>query len=434
MRVCFNRCTLITFFCSLCLVFSLLVPFAAWADTDDSSLFMEAFTAFQGKDFIRSIEKLNQMEQLYPDSPLRDVSLLMLARSHQRSGDNDAAAKTITRFTKEFGSGPLAESIEADLLALAKRSQAGEKLPPNRQLRTAAFKVRNEQLAQERAAALKAEQERLARERAERERIAREKAEADRRERERLAALKAARDAIRFGFEANIAEPVLEVGTAAGVLFKLTNQGKAAEEFMLEAIMPSGIEGMITQAADRTQPVQKITLQPRQHAELQIAFRMPSDRVDGSRITIAARAVSSKFTDVGKTFETVVTSAAPLLRAVSRVQKPAPVQGETVAYKVTLLNVGSKPAKDVDLRITLPQQVRLVDAGGNGCWIEHEQLAACRVELLQQGQLTERNLMIVVGDKVPGKPLKGTVEVLQTVLQVKESFTGAAFTINPKSN
>jgi hypothetical protein len=58
------------------------------------------------------------------------------------------------------------------LLSLAKRRQAGEKLLPNKQLRTAAQKVRNDQLAQERAAAMKAEQERLAQERADRERIA----------------------------------------------------------------------------------------------------------------------------------------------------------------------------------------------------------------------------------------------------------------------
>lgn len=414
----------------LCLLICLLQFTQVSAETDDSSLFMEAFTSFQGKDYLHSIEKLNHMEQLFPDSPLRDVSLLMLARSQYRSGDNDAAAQTVTKFSKEFGNGPLADSIEADLAALAKRRQGGEKLAPNKQLRAAAQKVRNEHLALERAAALKAEQERLAQERAERERIAREKAEADRKERERLAALKAAKDAVKFEIESAIVT-AQEVGTAASVPFQLVNHGKDAEEFSLEAMLPSGVEGMVTQTADRTQPVQKITLQPRQHAELLIAFRMPADRVDGSRITATAKATSTRFNDISRSKELTITAAAPLLRAVSRMQQTA-VAGEAGSYKVTLLNVGSKAAKEIDLRISLPQQLKLTDAGGNGCWIENEQLAACRIDAVASGNLVERSLKVVVRPDAAGKTAKGTVEVLQTALQVKESFNGAAFTVKAK--
>jgi len=405
----------LVFLSCMFLLLCLLVPATARAEIDDSSLFMEAFTAFQGKDYLYSIEKLNQMEQLYPDSPLRDVSLLMLARSQQRSGDNDAAAQTISRFTKEFGAGPLADSIETELLTLAKRHQTGEKLHPNKQLRAAALKIRNDQLA-------------------ERERIAFEKAEVERRERERLAALKAARDAVRFGLESRTAAPVLEVGVAAIVPFQLINQGKDAEEFSLERVMPPGVEGVITQGTNPGQPVQKITLQPRQHTDLQIAFKMPPDRVDGARMNVAVKAISTRFTDISKSHEITVTAAAPLLRAVSRLFKQTVIPGETVSYKVTMLNVGSKPAKDIDMRITLPQQLKLIDAGGSGCWIENEQLAACRVEALQQGKLTERNLKVVVRDGSAGKTGKGAVEVVQTVLQVKENFVGASFTVKATSN
>jgi hypothetical protein len=389
---------------------------------------MQAFTAFQGKDYLRSLEKLNQLEQLYPDSPLRDVSLLMVARAQQRSGNNDAAALAINTFTKEFGSSPLADSVETALLSLGKRRQTGERIPPNKQLYAAAVKVRNEQLALERATALKLEQERLAQEQAERDRIAREKAEANRREQERLAALKAARDAVKFEIETVGAMPVLDTGIAARIPFQLVNSGKAVEDFSLEAILPPGVEGIITQGSDSTQPVQKITLQPLQRVELFISFKMPSDRVDGSRIVAAAKAVSMKFNDISKTHAITVAAAAPLLRAVSRLQHPAPATGATESYKVTLLNVGSRAAKEIDLRIHLPQQLKLTDAGGNGCWIENEQLAACRIAVLQHGQLIERNLKVVVREQAAGQTSKGTVEVVQTGLQVKESFTGAAFT------
>lgn len=421
----------ILFLSVLMLLFSLLVPVPVHAELDDSSLFMEAFTAYQGKDYILSIDKLHQMDQLYPDTPLRDVSLLMLARAQQHSGDNEAAGTTINQFQKEFGSGPLAASIETELLALGKRCQAGEKIPPNKQLRAAALKVRNEQLALERAAALKAEQDRQAQERADRERIARQKAEAERRERERLAAIKAARDAVRFELVGHGNPPALETGVLALVPFQLVNQGKDAEEFSVEAVLPSGVEGMIIQASDHdAQPLQKIVLQPRQHADLLISFKMPTDRVDGARMVVAAKAISTKFTDISKTREITVTAAAPLLRAVSRLQRHTTVDGITTNYKVTLLNVGSRTAKEIDLRINLPQQLKLVDAGGDGCWVENEQLAACRVSSLASGQLTERNLKVQVREGATAKPVKGMVEVLQTVLQVRESFPGAVFTVN----
>lgn len=411
----------------LLFVCSLALPAAA--EPDDSSLFMEAFMAFQTKDYLLSIEKLDRLGQLYPDSPLRDVSLLMLARAQQRSGNNDTAAQVINQFSKEFGNGPLAASVEADLLNLGKRKQAGERLAANKQLHAAALKMRHEQLARERAAAQKAEQERLAREKLERERIAREKAEAERREQERLAAIKAARDAIRFDIEPQSTQPVLEAGAAALVPFQLTNQGKQAEEFAVEAVLPSGVEGTIIRGQDRTQPLQKITLQPRQRETVQIAFTMPPDRVDGSHVAIAVKMTSTTFNDIVKTREQLVLTAAPLLRAVSRLTEKTAVTGQALTYKVTLLNVGSRPAKEVDLKVNLPKQLKLVDAGGNGCWTENEQQAACRVELLQQGQLTDRNLKVEVRGTTETGATRGTVEVLQTVLQVKETFPGAAFTV-----
>lgn len=416
----------------LILLTCLQVTVAAAAETDDSSLFMEAFTAFQGKDYLLSIEKLDRLEQLFPDSPLRDVALLLTARAQHRAGNNDAAALAVNQFSKEFGNGPLAASVETDLLALGKRKQAGEKLLPNKQLHAAALKVRHEQQARERAAAMKAEQERLARERVEQERIAREKAELERHERERLAALKAARDAVRFELESDTSLPVLETGSAAVVPFQLVNQGKEAEEFSLEALLPPGVEGTITSQENKAQPVQKLTLQPRQHAALQVAFAMPADRVDGARLSMTVTATSTKFNDISKKRELTAIAAAPLLRVVSRLQEKSLVAGQTSSYKVTLLNVGSRPAKEIDLKITVPKSLKLVDAGGNGCWIENDQQVACRIAQLPQGQLTDRTLKVEARSDAAPETVRGTVEVLQTVLQLKESFPGAAFAIIKK--
>ncbi len=416
----------------LVLLLCLLAPGQLRAEIDDSSLFMEAFSAFQGKDYLLSIDKINKMEQLYPDSPLRDVSLLMLSRAYYRAGYNDSAALKINQFYKEFNGSRLSESIEPELAAIGKRREAGEKIAPNKQLQAAALKIRNEQIAIARAAALKAEQERLALERAERERIAREKAEADRRERERLAAIKAARDAVQFDVAMQNIAPVLEAGTDVLVPFKLINHTKNTEEFELEAILPPGVDGTIIQSSSKDQPVRKIKLQSNQQVELMISFKMPSSRVDGSRMVTTVKATSTKFNDISKQRDITVIASAPLLRVVSRVQSKYPVAGSQDIYKVTMLNVGSRNAKEVDLRINLPKELKLIDAGGNGCWIENEQQAACRVDALQQGTLTERQLKVSVREDSAGKVAKGYVDVLQTVLQLKDSFAGVPFTVKKK--
>ena len=421
----------IVFLLSLLLLFSQQA--LASTDYDDSNLFMDAFNAFQSKDFLLSIEKLNRLEQLFPDSPLRDVSLLMLARAHQRSGDNQAAGTTINRFGKEFGNSPLATSVETELAALGKRVGAGEKLAQNRQLHTAALKVRTDQLARERAIALKAEQERLARERAERERLAREKAEAERLERERLVALKAAREAVKFELTQLTELPELEVGTPVLLPFRLVNASKQPEEFTLDAVLPSGVEGVIIQDGNRSHPLQKVQLQPQQKLDLQVAFTMPGNRVDGSRLHVTTRATSTKFTDISQNIDLQATAAAPLLRAVSRLQGKTPTADQPGEYRVTLLNVGSRPAREIDLKISLPAQLRVTHAGDNGCWIENDQLVACRVALLPHGQLQERTLKVTAsGVKMPAdKPVKGSVEVVQTVLQLKENFPGAVIQAKP---
>jgi len=413
--------------CTILLPLAVALPVRA--EVDDSSLFMEAFNAFQRKDYLFSAEKLAQLNQHFPDSPLRDVSLLMLARSQQRAGENEAAGRTINQFSEEFGTSTLAGSVDEELLTLGKRQKAGEKMPSNRHLQLAAHKVRNEQLAIERAAAEKAERERLAREKAERERIAREKAEAERRERERLAAIKAARDAIRFSIEPPAGELLAEAGQATKIPFELINQGVGTEAFSLEAIFPAGMNGALSAMDESYKGLPKVELLPKQHFRGLLSLTLPGDRVDGSRQQVTVKAASVTFSDLVQTKELQITAKAPLLRAVAKLSRAMVAPGEQLAYRVTVLNVGSTTAKEIDLRISLPNQLKLIDAGDSGCWIENEQLAACRINSIANGQLNERNLMVAVRDNASGKNLRGSVEVLQTVLQTKESFSGASFTV-----
>lgn len=413
----------------LLLVLSLMLPLGAQAETDDSTLFMDAFNAFQRKDYLLSIEKLGKLNQLFPDSPLRDVSLLMLARSHQRSGDNDTAARTVNRFFGEFSGNSIAASVEDELLALGKRQKNGEKLPQNRQLRLAAQKVRADQLAQERAAAEKIERERLARERAEREKIARERAEAERREQERLAALKAARDAVRFEIETTPAKTAIAVGTKGTLAFSLVNRGTGAEEFNLELTAPAQMENAIANAADPGKPVRTVLLKPRESFRGVVTLPVSPALVDGSRVTATIKASSVKFNDLVQQRDIQAVASAPLLRVVSRMTTSQLKPSEPATYKVSVLNAGSLDAREVDLRITLPARLKLLNANENGCWIENEQMAACRISAIPSGSMSERILTVAVRDGGEEAKLRATVDLVQTVLQTKQSFQGSPFSI-----
>lgn len=413
----------------LLLVSIMFLPLSAGAEIDDSTLFMDAFTAYQRKDYLFSVEKLNKLTQLFPDSPLRDVSLLMLSRAQQRSGDNDAAARTVNQFFSEFSGNAIAASVEDELINLGKRQKNGEKLLQNRQMRLAAQKVRADQLALERAAAEKLERERLARERIERERIERERAEAERREQQRLAALKAARDAVKFDFEPVVPRPVIVTGAKAVIPFTLANRSMHTEEFLLTALTPSGGEAAVATAQEEPQPVRTVSLKSKDMFRGTVSFTAPTDLVDGSRMNVTIKATSVKFNDIEQQQVIQSVVAAPLLRVVSRMEKTQVKPGEQMFYKVSLLNAGSQDAREVDLRITLPARLKLLNAGDSGCWIENEQAAACRVSSVPQGTLTERTLTVAVRDGGEEAKVRATVDLVQTVLQLKQSFQSSPFAI-----
>ena len=199
------------------------------AEIDDATVFVDAFAAYQKKDYLLTMEKVEQLNRLFPDSPLRDAVLLLAARSSYKAGDNEHSAKNITSFLDEFPESGLKVTIEEELLTLSRRQQKGEKLSPNKQLQSAAQKVRSERLAQEQLAAVKLEQERLAKERNERERIAREKAEAERRAMELAAAEKAAKESIKIVITMQDDGAVTAVGESGRLPVEISNRGKKNE-------------------------------------------------------------------------------------------------------------------------------------------------------------------------------------------------------------
>jgi hypothetical protein len=166
------------------LIISLLIVFIAVApgnsaEIDDSAVFIEAFNAYQQKDYLLTIEKCDQLNQVFPDSPLRDVTLLLVARASLKSGNAERAAKSIIMFSTEFPESSLKTSVEEELNLLTTRHQKGEVLATDKILQSSAQQTRSDRLALERAAELKREMEQAATAKVEQERLVRIKLEAE---------------------------------------------------------------------------------------------------------------------------------------------------------------------------------------------------------------------------------------------------------------
>ncbi len=418
----------------LCMMIMLLVTgFVFAAEIDDAAVFVEAFNAFQKKDYLLAIEKANQLNQVFPDSPLRDVTLLLIARSSVKSGDNERAAVTVNKFREEFAESGLISTIEEELLSLGTRHQKGEVLQPNRQLQASAMKIRDDRLAQERAAALKLEQEKLAREKAERERIALEKAEAERKERERLAAEKAAKESIKAVISIRDSGLLVAAGQNGIMPFEISNRGKNVEEFMIAVAAAPEYGATLAEAGKSDEAVTRIKLAVGETFKGRVLFRMPAEKVDGHRASMLLKTVSSKYSDVVQEKSALVIASAPLVRVVAKLVKPKVYPGEQLGYRVTVLNIGSLSAQDLTVRLQLPPQLDLVGAPEVKFRQEQNGTLVFRVERLETGKLADINLNVKVRDNSrAGQELRGQIEVINGQLQRKDIFTASASVVQPK--
>lgn len=178
------RNTITRFLVALVIISSLVIPPCGYAqDAEDSQIFIAGFNAYQQKDYAGTIEKMNEVLQKYPDSPLRDMVLFWLSRAYYKSGNQQEAARNLSQFSKEYPDNPLKSTVEDELVQLTERFDKGEKLPVG----TPPVKspaIQKEKLAQQRkaeearmAAEKKAAESKLASEKAEAERLAQAKAE-----------------------------------------------------------------------------------------------------------------------------------------------------------------------------------------------------------------------------------------------------------------
>ena len=413
------------------LIVALIIVFisftaASSAEIDDSTVFIDAFNAYQQKDYLLTIEKCDQLNQVFPDSPLRDVALLLTARANLKSGNNERAAKAVTLFTTDFPESSLKTSVEDELRELASRLQKGEVLTANRSLQTAANKVRSDRLERERTAELKIQMDRAAKAKAEQERLARIRLEAERIEKERLLAEKLAKESIKASITLHQGAEVFPVGRSGRLPVEIANTGGSREEFVLTVTAAKGYSPILVSVSKPDVQVNSIWLAPGETFKGTVAFTMPAEMVDGHRSALLVKAVSAKFTDVGFHKEVLVISSAPLVRAVAKLAESKVSPGEKLRYRLTVLNAGSLPARDLTVRLQLPPQIDFQGAPDVLFKQDPNGTLVFNVGQIEIGQLAEINLNVMVrGDSVVGQELRGHVEIIDGSLKRKETFTAS---------
>lgn len=424
--------TIAQFILSLLIVF-IVFGYGNSAEIDDSAVFVEAFNAYQKKDYLLTIEKCDQLNQVFPDSPLRDVTLLLMARASLKSGDNERAAKYIALFSTEFPESSLKTSVEDELKVLANRRQKGEVLTADKMLQAASRKVRTDTLARERAAELKMEMERTAKIKAEQERVARVKLEAERREKERLQAEILAKASIKATITLSDNTTPVPVGTTGSQPIEFSNKGKHSEEYILTVVAAKEYDAILAKTNKPDENITRIQLAAGETFKGSIVFRMPAEMVDGHRSVMTVKAVSAKFSDVSFQKETVVISSAPLVRAVAKLAKQKVSPGENLRYRVIVLNAGSLPAQNLTVRLQLPPQVDFQGAPDISFKQEPNGTLVFKVDTIETGKLAEIFLDVKIReDSGVGQELRGNVEVVNGSLQRKDIFTASASIVQAK--
>jgi len=414
-------------------IFSLILTLAViiWtiapgsaAELEDSSIFVDAFNAYQQKDYLLAIEKCDQLNQVFPDSPLRDVTLLLIARASLKSGENERAAKAVTLFSSEFPESSLKTSVEDDLKVLAVRLQKGETLDPNKPLQIAAQKVRSDMIALERAAIMKLEMEQAAKVKAEQERIARVKQEEERREKERQLAEKRAKASIKLAITIPGDRAPVSVGDTGVLPVEITNKGINSEEFLLSVTSAKDYDAALIKSKNSYEKISRLKLAAGETFKGIVSYKMPIEMVDGHRSSMGIKAVSAKFNDISFQQESVVISAAPLVRADAKLAKQKVMPGEKLGYRLTILNVGSLPAQKMSIKLQLPPQIEFQTAPHASYTKDPDGSLVFKIDQIDIGKLADIYLEVKVReDSVAGQKLRGKIEATNNSLHRKDNFT-----------
>ncbi|QOX80623.1 DUF11 domain-containing protein [Trichlorobacter lovleyi] len=238
-----------------------------------------------------------------------------------------------------------------------------------------------------------------------------------------------------FEFEVQSPLTPVEVARKNTIPFEIQNRGNGQDSFYLASSFPAEFGARFAAAATPEQSInQTPQLAPGEKFKGLLLLSVPAASIDGLRIAHPVKAASQFMPEASQSRTVSLTAAAPLLRAVVKTDKPQLLPGETVQYRVTVLNVGSTPAEDVTLRLSFPPQYQAVDFAAAG--FRQEMGAALVLDGLALKSGESRELVATFqlkGEALAKEELIVRADLLNNPLQTRGTFLSNATFVLPVS-
>jgi uncharacterized membrane protein len=476
------RVSLMSAIVGLVLVMQLSVP-AYSQDSEEYKLFITGFKAYQGNDFQTTIDSMSQVLKNCPDTSLRDMALFWLAHAYYKTGNNKEAAKYMSLFFRENPKSPMKETVEPQLAKLALNYEKTEPAVPAREKAapekpaavattppptvTPAEKPAvakpvnpsgNVSIAKKKELPGNCEAE-ILREKA----IAEYKAVID-----RFPGSSAAASAIARLKELGVVYPVTgkneaaaapqqprknvqtlnleieqfadaefsflpfaqnqETGKRVAVPFEIINHGNGKDSFNLESGFPAEFNAQFTAAGAADKPIHATpALAPGEKFKGALNITIPKSAVDGQKISYTVKLASQFDKEVTRSREVYMVASAPLLRMVIKPDKTALLPGETLSYKIALLNIGTSPTHMVTFRINCPPQLESLNYAAAGFKQEGKDTLVLDGVQINSGESKEYTLTFQLKGEAPaGLELVCRAELFDKELKTREAALSTA--------
>ena len=235
-----------------------------------------------------------------------------------------------------------------------------------------------------------------------------------------------------FEFALNHPKSPVQVAGRTAIPFEIQNRGNGKDSFCLESGFPPEF-GVRFSVADSEQIINQTPLiAPGKRFKGQILLSVPPASIDGLRIAYPVKAASQFTSEVSQSRVIPLVASAPLLRAVVKTEKNHMLPGETVNYRIAVLNVGSTTAQDVTLRLNYPAQYKPLELNATG--FRQEMNAALVLDGLTLKSGESRDLTVAFRleeEALSGQELMLRADVVNNSLKIRGSFLSNATSVLP---
>jgi uncharacterized membrane protein len=218
-----------------------------------------------------------------------------------------------------------------------------------------------------------------------------------------------------------------EVGRSFSIPFDVINTGNGSDSFYLESGFPAEYNFHFASASTPDVPINSTpTLAVGEKFRVVAVGVIPRSNIDGQKNSYPIKIVSAFAREASQSRELVLVSSSPLLRALVKTDKATLLPGEKITYRISLLNIGTAPARGVTMRVNYPPQYE--PAGSLPSGFKQENKASLVLDGLQlkSGETRDVNLTFQLKDEaLAEQELFLRADVINNDLEKKESFVSA---------